>query len=216
VQGCPGAVMWEQLSGMLFHHVAKVRGLDSDEPPYDVSGTRLLSAWQDSSLNFYTSASTHLHGDNEATVAILRSGRNPTMRHLGRAHGTNLRWIHDEVVSGRMALGYIETTRMRADIITKFYPKRKAETWRHVKSVINVLEPGELERRAGACGPGHAQIVRNCVPALSWKPKHSSPLSSSKAEATPEIEEPQCMNLICAALSSGIGHTGPVGQNRRR
>ena len=30
--------------------------------------------------------------DNEAAIRILRSGRNPTMRHISRTHGVQLAW----------------------------------------------------------------------------------------------------------------------------
>ena len=33
--------------------------------------------------------------NNESTAAIIRSGRNPTMRHISRTHGVNVAWLHD-------------------------------------------------------------------------------------------------------------------------
>ena len=33
--------------------------------------------------------------DNESTVQILKTGKNPTMRHMSRTHGVNVMWLHD-------------------------------------------------------------------------------------------------------------------------
>ena len=37
----------------------------------------------------------HMCEDNDAMIMITRSGRNPTMRHIGRAHGISVRWMHE-------------------------------------------------------------------------------------------------------------------------
>ena len=69
----------------------------------------------------------HFHGDNAAMVSVLKSGRNPTMRHLGRTHGVSLTWLKDAIDSGRVDLGYIETDKMAADISTKFSRSAKGK-----------------------------------------------------------------------------------------
>ena len=35
------------------------------------------------------------HDDNQGMIAIIRSGQNPTMRHLERTHGISIQWMHD-------------------------------------------------------------------------------------------------------------------------
>jgi hypothetical protein len=35
--------------------------------------------------------------DNAAAIQILKTGRNPTIRHMGRTHKVCLRWLHDEI-----------------------------------------------------------------------------------------------------------------------
>eukprot|EP00971_Amphidinium_carterae_P217192 4311760-Amphidinium_carterae.1 len=37
--------------------------------------------------------------DNEATISILKSGKNPTMRHLGRTHRVSVAWLHEVFLS---------------------------------------------------------------------------------------------------------------------
>ena len=68
----------------------------------------------------------HWHGDNAAAVAIAHSGRNPSMRHMGRTHGVNLTFLYDCIESGQVKHGYIETHNMCADLFTKFFGDRKA------------------------------------------------------------------------------------------
>ena len=38
-------------------------------------------------LNFYE--------DNQAAIQVLKTGRNPTLRHLGRTHRVDLAWLHE-------------------------------------------------------------------------------------------------------------------------
>ena len=95
------------------------------------------------------------HGDNSAMVAICHSGRNPTMRHLSRHHGISLTMIHDEVLSGKICLGYISTHDMKADIFTKFYADRKRDVWASVRHLINVTHPSEVGDMWGRPGIGH-------------------------------------------------------------
>ena len=35
------------------------------------------------------------HDDNQGMIAIIRSGQNPTMRHLERTHGISIQWMHE-------------------------------------------------------------------------------------------------------------------------
>jgi hypothetical protein len=63
-----------------------------------------------------------MHDDNEAMIQVCRTGRNPTMRHLGRTHGISISYLHQEQKTNYVKLGYINTDKMAADIFTKFYP----------------------------------------------------------------------------------------------
>ena len=33
--------------------------------------------------------------DNDATIAIIKTGKNPALRHVLRTHGVNVAWLHE-------------------------------------------------------------------------------------------------------------------------
>ena len=37
------------------------------------------------------------HEDNQATIAVITSGRNPTMRHLHRVHRVDIQWLYERL-----------------------------------------------------------------------------------------------------------------------
>ena len=39
-------------------------------------------------------------GDNESMLQVLKTGRNPTMRHLGLTHRVSVAWLHEQFKSG--------------------------------------------------------------------------------------------------------------------
>ena len=63
----------------------------------------------------------HFHEDNQAAIAVIRSGRNPTMKHMGRTHNVSLAWLHERFVdeASLYKLHYERSERMRADVFTK-------------------------------------------------------------------------------------------------
>ena len=36
-----------------------------------------------------------VHGDNQAMIQVVKTGKNPTMRYLGRTHGVSIPWLHE-------------------------------------------------------------------------------------------------------------------------
>ena len=60
------------------------------------------------------------HEDNQATILVTMSGRNPTMRHLGRVHCVDVSWLHERLGKHArrdpMLLFYEDTTDTRADV----------------------------------------------------------------------------------------------------
>ena len=63
--------------------------------------------------------------DNEAGIRILETGRNPTIRHLGRVHKVGIAFLHECYERGDVIMQYTPTDRQSADIFTKcfFSPK---------------------------------------------------------------------------------------------
>ena len=65
------------------------------------------------------------HEDNEAMIQVIRTGRNPTMKQLGRVHRGALRVLHERIgnVDTRDTVDLIHTASadMAADIYTKAF-----------------------------------------------------------------------------------------------
>ena len=55
--------------------------------------------------------------DNQAAIRVLETGRNPTMRHMGRTHKVDLAWLHERFTeSEQIKLSYCPTDEQAADI----------------------------------------------------------------------------------------------------
>ncbi len=86
----------------------------------------------------------HFHVDNLAMAAAIRSGRNPTMRHLHRTHGIHISWMYDQCMSDQIQVRYVTTTLMAADIYTKAF--QDAVKWNNLCEHINIVEQSELKK----------------------------------------------------------------------
>ena len=68
------------------------------------------------------------HEDNQAVVLIVMSGRNPTMRHLGRVHRISVQWMHENLGKhpnrDKTIMFYQDTKNMSADIYIYIYIQR--------------------------------------------------------------------------------------------
>lgn len=65
------------------------------------------------------------HEDNQAMILVCMSGRNPTMRHIGRVHGVSVQWMNDRLGPharrDNVNMFYQDTNFMSADIYTKAF-----------------------------------------------------------------------------------------------
>ena len=68
---------------------------------------------------FRGSGVIQVHEDNQAMIAVVRSGKNPTMRHIKRTHGESIAWLHELFQGANLSLCYEISTRMSPDIYTK-------------------------------------------------------------------------------------------------
>ena len=59
------------------------------------------------------------HEDNQAMVSVIETGRNPTMRHLQRAHRVSVAWFYEIFQSEFLSLRYAESSRIFADILLR-------------------------------------------------------------------------------------------------
>jgi len=87
-----------------------------------------------------------VHEDNQAMIKIVQSGRNPTMRYIGRTHGVSVAWLHETFKGDDLELAYEELARMAADIFTKAFDDN--DKWRAACWLINVCDPKELSALA--------------------------------------------------------------------
>ena len=83
-----------------------------------------------------------VHEDNQAMIRIVETGRNPTMRYIGRTHGISVAWLHETFKKDELTLAYELSARMCADIFTKGFTD--ADKWRLVCSLICVIDPADL------------------------------------------------------------------------
>ena len=91
------------------------------------------------------------HEDNQAMIAVCRSGKNPTMRHLHRTHRVSVDWLHETFKRDDIALVYETSDRQCADIFTKAFSN--PDKWKHACELIAVLSPMHV-----------AQVVSQGVP----------------------------------------------------
>ena len=88
------------------------------------------------------------HEDNQAAIMVVNSGRNPTMRHLGRVHRVSIQWLHERMGThpnrDLTVLFYENTHNMSADIYTKSF--NNPHSWYHALRLINVFKREDLEK----------------------------------------------------------------------
>ena len=70
-------------------------------------------------------------------IRVAQTGKNPTMRHLGRTHGVSVKWIHQTFLSPQYVLLYEETNKQAADIFTKAFTD--PAKWYHACRLIGVI-----------------------------------------------------------------------------
>ena len=82
------------------------------------------------------------YDDNQTMISVVRTGKNPTMRHLERSHGISVAWMHDVFQASYVSLAYEVTAKMAADIHTKAF--RDGLSWQHACQLINIFPPQQL------------------------------------------------------------------------
>ena len=85
------------------------------------------------------------HDDSQGMIGVVRSGRNPTMRHLERTHGISMASMHEHFQRDHFVLIYEITAKMASDIHTKGFKNPMA--WKKASMLINLLEPQDLQSK---------------------------------------------------------------------
>ena len=82
------------------------------------------------------------HDDNHGMIGVVRSRRNPAMRHLERIHGISFTSLHEHFSKDHFVLMYEITAKMAVDTHTKGFTNPLA--WKKACILINLLDPGDL------------------------------------------------------------------------
>ena len=70
--------------------------------------------------------------DNAAAIRIIETGKNPTIRHLGRTHRVDLAWLYEQFVSNSFKLMFCETNSMAADLAVRSEGLPALQLWETV------------------------------------------------------------------------------------
>ena len=68
--------------------------------------------------------------DNTAMLKIIKTGRNSTVRNIGKMHGEAVSWLHDLHTMKDAWMKYITTTMMAADLYAKAFTE--PSKWSHL------------------------------------------------------------------------------------
>ena len=85
--------------------------------------------------------------DNTATMQIIETGRNPSLRHINRTQKVSVSWLHDvfdHVMSEQIKMTYCPTKEQKAGIFTKAFSD--AADWTHACELIGILLPADIAR----------------------------------------------------------------------
>ncbi|CAE7218058.1 unnamed protein product [Symbiodinium sp. KB8] len=82
------------------------------------------------------------YDDNQTMIGVVRTGKNPTMRHLERTHGISVGRMRSIFQEGYVSLAYEVTAKMAADIHTKSF--KDSVSWTHACQLINIFPPEQI------------------------------------------------------------------------
>ena len=83
-----------------------------------------------------------LYDDNQTMIGVVRTGKNPTMRHFERTSGISIGWTHAIFQEGYVSLAYEVTAKMAADVHTKSF--KDSVSWTHACQLINIFPPEQI------------------------------------------------------------------------
>ena len=87
--------------------------------------------------------------DNMAMLQCVKSGKNPTMRHLSRTHRISIAWISERYREGDFIFHHESGERMPPDVFTKMF--ENGAKWVAARQLVNVILPEELTNIKNDC-----------------------------------------------------------------
>ena len=85
------------------------------------------------------------HDDNQGMISVVRSRRNPTMRHLERTHGIAITSLREHFTRDHFVLMYEVPSKMAADIHAKGFKNPLA--WKRACMLINLIKHEDLSSK---------------------------------------------------------------------
>ena len=80
--------------------------------------------------------------DNQAAIRVLETGKNPTLRYLGRTHLVDMAWLFETFGKEVYDLRYCTSEEQAADIFTKHFTDKTK--WKEVTRLIGTMTREEL------------------------------------------------------------------------
>jgi len=124
-----------------FVHIKNIKKKMISIFPYKFSKYQKYQTCMEKSLQIDIHNCSILFHDNQGMIGV-RSGRNPTMRHMERTHGISIASLHEHFQRDHFLLIYEITAKMAADIHTKGFKNPLA--WKRACMLTNLLEPDDL------------------------------------------------------------------------
>ena len=90
-------------------------------------------------------------------LQCVRTGRNPTMRHLARTHRISVSWMHEQYRKRTFRFMHESGERMPPDIFTKMFSDK--DKWKTARHLISVVMPEELDKIIKLNSEIHAGIL---------------------------------------------------------
>jgi hypothetical protein len=109
--------------------------------------------------------------DNQATIRMLESGKNPTLRHLPRTHKVDLAWLFQEFKKSTYDLKYCTSEEQAADIFTKHFVN--SDKWNDVMHTIGHVRMKDMWTKYKFSTPPKAKPMKvpdEGVPKVSGRP----------------------------------------------
>ena len=88
--------------------------------------------------------------DNSTAIRVVETGRNPTMRHVGRTHGVSIAFLHEAWKAGHFVVEYVPSALQCADVFTKAFAVPLA--WQAVCRLVNISSPHDIQHMVSSVG----------------------------------------------------------------
>ncbi|MDP7561187.1 MAG: Ty1/Copia family ribonuclease HI, partial [Planctomycetota bacterium] len=117
-EGLPSSYIWNLLLKEGEHPATAAKCTTSPPSPKSKSGAK-VSSGAEAVKTDSEPVTVIFHEDNQTMIRVCETGRNPTMRHLGRTHFVQVAWLKERFQSPDLKLIYEKSAKQAADICTK-------------------------------------------------------------------------------------------------